>query len=112
MRKFICISCMTIFLLASCNIPKTYTFSNATPTPTRLPILGILRELNQWDKEELDVLECSNSYPNRLPADDTSGWVTFHKRRLRDLGVYVRWNCKAKAYEFTTIDDLTPECGC
>ncbi len=110
-KLVVCIYCAIVFFLAGCEAQKN-TMLSMTPTQTASPILEILQDLNQGDSDELAVLECPTLYPNYIASGQTSAWVRFDKLKLRAMGVYVRWNCKAKAYEFTTKDHLTPECGC
>jgi hypothetical protein len=69
--------------------------------------------LNDWDLEDMDILECPNRYPpGYVASGEASAWIHIDKLKLRDLGVYVRWNCKISAFEITTKDDVSPECGC
>jgi len=56
-----------------------------------------LKQLNAWDKKELDLLE--RPQQNRIPSGETSGWVSSRKRELKTLGVEVTWNAAKRSYE-------------
>jgi hypothetical protein len=62
-------------------------------------VQAIVDKLNDWDKEELDVVECPNLYPNRVSSGETKGWIITHKQELEKLGFTVKWNHDKKIYE-------------
>ena len=59
----------------------------------------VLNRLNDWHKEECDVHERPQLYPNRKPSGETNGWINSNKQELGKLGVSVRWNPDKKRYE-------------
>ena len=77
-------------------------FSHHVPTDKAAvtdEIKQALDRLNDWDKEEMDVHERPERYPNRKPSGETNGWIHTHKDKLAELGVSVRWNADKKQYE-------------
>jgi hypothetical protein len=98
-----------MFLCGGCAAPVT---ASLTPSPPSSVISENLASLNEWDHEELDVYECPSRHPGREAAGETGGWIISHKQALKDLGVYVRWNCETKAFEITTEENQTSLCGC
>ena len=114
MRKMIiAFYCLTAFLLCSCSHPKT-----TTPLPpTRTPLIAsdILAGLNRWNAnnlQDVDVALCSNRHPNREPSGETRALITESYRNLKELGLYVRWNCATQSFEITTQEDQKSRCDC
>jgi hypothetical protein len=110
-RSIIAVYCISIFLLVSCYDSKN--INTAAPSPEApSQISEILSELNSWYTEELYVFECHKQFPGRVASSQTGGWALSHKRLLKDLGIYVRWNCVNQAYEIIQEEDSTPVCNC
>jgi hypothetical protein len=61
-------------------------------------IEGLIDHLNDWYKDELDVYERPEAYPNRITDGQTGGWVIAHKEALGRLGAKVRWDSEAMSY--------------
>jgi hypothetical protein len=58
-----------------------------------------LDKLNDWDKEELDVVERPEMYPGRKASGETGGWIVTWKSELRRVGMSVIWDPKKRKYE-------------
>ena len=59
---------------------------------------ALVAHLNGWDREELDVFERPEAYPDRVGSGETAGWVTEHKRQLTELGAEAVWIPENKCY--------------
>lgn|GEM_PF-3438765 len=68
-------------------------------------VKGLIEHLNKWDKEELDVHERPNAYPNRKPHGETNGWIVEHKRLLKELNAIIIWNSNNLQYELNKTDN-------
>ncbi|MBN1765431.1 MAG: hypothetical protein JW860_09265 [Sedimentisphaerales bacterium] len=64
-----------------------------------LEVQELLDKLNSWDKQELDVLEHPDKYPDHIVSGESKGWVGTQKDRLKELGFAVNWNEDHKIYE-------------
>ena len=109
-KSTIVMSLLITILLFNCGGQKS-----ATPSvmPTSSLVAETLAKLNQWDAEDLNTLECiSRGNPNLVPSGEVKGWVVLYQQELKDLGVYVRWNCKTKRFEITTKENQMSLCGC
>lgn len=60
----------------------------------------MLIHLNDWDKEDLDLLERPDAYKKlgRGPRETTTAWVMHHKKRFQELGIAIKWDPKQKLY--------------
>ncbi len=74
---------------------KKTEVSDKTPSKVQ----ALVDKLNNWDKEELDVVERPDVYANRLASGETHTWIIEHKRKLKQLGFSVKWNHERKFYE-------------
>ncbi len=61
-------------------------------------IKDLIAHLNTWDKDELDVHERPDEYPNLVCSGETNGWIVVHKEQLKELGAEVIWDSKNKIY--------------
>ena len=50
---------------------------------------GIVRELNEWSSDELEVYNEPDRFPNRALSGETAGWVTAHEKTLTEMGVEI-----------------------
>lgn len=65
-------------------------------------IKTLIKELNSWDKEELDLNENTDSYQENLHSGETADWVDERRRLLSELGVFVIWNKDDMEYQRNT----------
>ena len=110
MKKFaIAVYSVFIFLLAGCYFSKD--INSVTRSIDTSRVSETLSKLNSWDSEELNVFECHTD-SDLVASSQTGGWIVAHKRELKDLGIYVRWNCEDKIYEIVGEENAPPECSC
>jgi hypothetical protein len=69
-----------------------------------MEVKKLLVELNGWYKDQLDLVECSDKYPNYSSDGETEGWVNVHKQKLKELGFIAKWNSNKKIYELIKKD--------
>lgn len=62
-------------------------------------VQGLINHLNTWNKNQLDAYERPEVYPNLITSGETNGWVSEHKRKLKELGATIFWNKEKKEYE-------------
>lgn len=110
-RSTVAVYCISIFLVVSCYVSKGINTATTSPEASS-QVSEILSKLNSWHTEELYVFECHKQFPGRVASGQTGGWVLSHKRLLKDLGIYVHWNCVNQAYEIIQAEDSTPVCNC
>ena len=67
-------------------------------------IKSLLKQLNSWDKKELDAYERPNHYPNYNVSGETTGYVEQHKKCLKKLGASISWNVKKTEYTLRNIE--------
>ena len=68
---------------------------------------SLLDELNKWDSEALDIIECPNLHSGYGDLGETSGWIQMNKERLQKLGVSVRWNHEKMQYEVVSREEAS-----
>ena len=109
-------SSVTIFLiLLSIVMSSCRKQTQEVTLPTSTPSLEeeALKNLNDWNPEELEALECPSKYPGRVVSGETNAWVSMHKQELQSLGLNGRWNCEKKVYEIIdTKQSSVPICEC
>jgi hypothetical protein len=68
-------------------------------------VQGLIEHLNKWDKNELDVFERPDAYPNIKSSGETNGWVEEHKRQIEKLGAKIIWDSQNLKYELSKTDN-------
>jgi hypothetical protein len=71
----------------------------------------LLDELNGWDSEALDIIECPDLHPGYADLGETRGWILTHKEELRKLGFNARWDHAKMMYEVVS-EEQAPSALC
>ena len=61
--------------------------------------LDVLDDLNGWDREMLDVVECPDRHPNVRDTGETGGFISMRQKELAGLGFTARWNRGKRVFE-------------
>jgi hypothetical protein len=89
------IAVLILMLWCCLSCSKKTDMSGKAPFEVR----EIIKKLNSWDKEELDVLERPDKHPGRIASGETKGWVDVHKQKLKGFGFTAQWDTDKKSYE-------------
>jgi hypothetical protein len=58
----------------------------------------LVEHLNSWHKDELDVYENPQKYPNRIASGETGGWVEAHRKILKEKHTKIKWDTENQKY--------------
>jgi len=62
---------------------------------------------------DIDLALCPARHPsNWIPSGETSALIGRSREKLKDLGVYIRWNCVTQNFEVTTEGNQKSLCEC
>lgn len=64
----------------------------------------LLKQLNSWDKKELDAYERPHFYPNYIVSGETTSYVEQHKKCIKKLGSSTAWNIKKSEYTLQNFE--------
>lgn len=88
-----------VFITSQAQEDKKDTINNIVETSWPKDIDGLIEHLNNWNKDQLDAYERPEAYPNFITNGETNGWISEHKRLLKNLGATVIWNKEKLKYE-------------
>jgi hypothetical protein len=67
--------------------------------PALYQALVILQELNSYNVDRVDLVECPEQYPGCIDNGEANGWIGSRQERLKTLGFSAKWNRGRKQYE-------------
>jgi hypothetical protein len=101
---------LILFLLVGCG-PVTPVL----PTKTPVAVSVMIASLNRWASEYaefIDIVMCPSRHPSVVDMGQMTAAIFRSKKKLKDLGVYVRWNCATQSFEITTEESQKSLCEC
>jgi hypothetical protein len=69
----------------------------------------ILDDLNLFDREALDTVECPDRHPGVVDDGEIGAWIFQHQDDLRRLGYVAKWNRKKTIFELEELPAVKNE---